>query len=406
MVDAGDSLISADAKRRGSVNAQNVKKSELMADFLKITKPDAIALGDVDMIAGPAAADTLLTSRGFTPIATNARFDNPEIKTVPYVAWESAGYRFVIVNLFAQKSLAGVEGVTVSEPLAALDALVASAGKVDVLVVCCHRFEDPLIRRLAEKEGPLRIIIDAEGATRVRGISATTRTILAKPPGRGTELLRADLYMKRGAPSWYQMDRYADAVRTGKPLEAEAAAAAECSLVDFDAKKLSGTIKGDPAVLKRIDEYKAWSRQAMMADVPEVAGAPKYTGAEACGACHKEQLANWKATVHAEAWESLEKDPDGGAQDPECVSCHVSGFLQPGGVRKIEDTGPFRGVQCESCHAPVATHPGGAKHGKIGEALCKNCHSETRDPDFVYATYLKFATCTKPHDPATNRVPR
>ncbi len=406
MIDAGDSLVSADAKRRGSVNEQNVKKAELIADYLQSAKPEAVSLGELDLIAGSGAAAGLLESRGITPIATNLRFADPSVKTVPFVAWETSGYRFVAVNLFAPRAAAGLDGVSVTEPLAALDAALAAAGKVDVLLVSCHRFDDALMKRLAEKDGPPRIAIDADGSTKVKSASTVTRTIFAKPPARGTDLLTADLYLKRGSPYWYRTDRYEEAIRAGKSLEEEAVAAAECSLADFKMKRLFGNVKGDPGILSRIEEYKAWTREASLAAAPDHPDAPKYVGAEACGACHQEQLTNWKATFHADAWESLVKDPDGATQDPECVSCHVSGFLQPGGSRKIEETGPFRGVQCESCHVPIAKHPGGGKYAKVNDALCRTCHSETRDPNFDFAKYLRYSTCTKPHDRANNRVPR
>lgn len=406
MFDTGDSLVSADAKRRGSLNEQNVRKAELMADYLQVARPEAVALGELDLIAGPSAATSLLTSRGIVPVATNVRFKDPAVKTVPSAAWETAGYRFLAVNLFAPRAAAGLEGVEISDPLAALDAVLQQAGLVDVLLVSCHRFDDALMKRLAEKDGPPRIAIDVDGSTHVKSASSVTRTVFAKPPPRGTDLVTAELYLKRDAPYWYRMDRHAEAVRRGKGVEEEEAAAQECSLVDFRTRRLFGNVKGHPGVLAKIEEYKAWTRNAVLTAAPDDASAPKYTGAEACGSCHEEQLANWKATYHADAWESLVKDPDGGAADPECVSCHVSGFLQPGGPRKIEETGPFRGVQCESCHLPMEKHPGGAKHPKVNEALCRTCHSETRDPNFDFAKYLKYATCTKPHDRATNRVPR
>lgn len=407
-IDAGDSLVSADAKRKGAVDAQIARKAELMADYLGIAKPDAVSLGELDLARGPSTAAGLLGARGIVPVVTNATFADVSVKTVPFAAWQVSGYRFVAVNLFHPRAAAGLPGVVISEPLAALDAALAAAGECDVLLVSCHRFDDALMKRLAEREGPLRIAIDADATTRVRisDASATARTIFAKPPPRGTDLLTVDLYLLRGAPAWYLASRYEDAVRKKKPTDEELESASECSLADFNQRRLEGNVKGDPEVLKKIEEYKAWTRHAALASAPDDPNAPKYAGAAACGECHKEQLANWKTTLHAHAWESLEKDPDGGAQDPECVSCHVSGFLQPGGVRRLEDIGLFKGVQCESCHAPIAQHPGGAKYPKLTEAACRTCHSETRDPDFKFAEYLKYATCTKPHDPNANHPPR
>ncbi len=406
MFDAGDTLVGTDARRRGSVDQTGLQKAEMMADYLGVARPDAVSLGELDLIAGAARSTALLNSRGLTPIATNLRFADSSIKVDPFRAWESGGYRFVATNLFAPKASEPIEGVTVTEPLAALEAALASAGKIDILVVSCHRFEDALLKKLASMPGPPRIAIDVDGASRIRVASSVSQTIFVKPPSKGTDLLVADLYLKRGAPHWYRMDCYEECVRLGRPLDGEAAAAAECSLVDMKPRRLTAKVSGHPEVLKRIETYKSWARSMAATASAESHDSPKYVGAEACGKCHAEQLANWKSTLHAVAWKTLEEDPDGGAQDNECASCHVSGFLRPGGTWKLEDTVPFRGVQCESCHLPLASHPGGGKFQRPSEELCRTCHSESQDPEFDFAAYLKHATCTRPHDPAANRVPR
>ncbi|MBI2921396.1 MAG: hypothetical protein HYY18_09965 [Planctomycetes bacterium] len=173
--------------------------------------------------------------------------------------------------------------------------------------------------------------------------------------------------------------------------------------------RLDGSYKDDAEVAKLMAAYRQWTKTKGLEAAREaaaVAGATPYAGAEACGACHEAQHANWKTTRHAHAWESLLNDPDGGAEDPECISCHVSGFLQPGGPGRIEDLEKFRGVQCESCHMPVKDHPGGRKFGKVSEEQCRTCHSETRDPDFDFKSYLKPATCVTPKTPGDDRPHR
>ena len=65
------------------------------------------------------------------------------------------------------------------------------------------------------------------------------------------------------------------------------------------------------------------------------ARAEKYTGAQACGACHPAVLASWQKTAHARPF-----DPNAPAG---CQGCHATSSRLPG-------------VQCEACHGPGAAY--------------------------------------------------
>ncbi len=91
----------------------------------------------------------------------------------------------------------------------------------------------------------------------------------------------------------------------------------------------------------------------------------QYTGAGRCRPCHLQQAKSWEQTKMAKAFELLKpgvaaevkrahnidptKDYTG---DPNCVSCHVTGYGQPGGFVSAEKTPNLAGVQCEVCHGP------------------------------------------------------
>ncbi len=88
-----------------------------------------------------------------------------------------------------------------------------------------------------------------------------------------------------------------------------------------------------------------------VAPVPE--GESGFAGAEECVDCHKAAFQLWRATPHARAWQTL---VDGGKTfDIECVSCHVTGWLKPGGT-VLGKTAKLEAVQCEVCHGPSAVH--------------------------------------------------
>ena len=56
-----------------------------------------------------------------------------------------------------------------------------------------------------------------------------------------------------------------------------------------------------------------------------------YVGVDVCTKCHKEARAVWDATPHARAYATL-ADQDK-QFNLDCVSCHVTGYEQPGGAR-------------------------------------------------------------------------
>lgn len=122
--------------------------------------------------------------------------------------------------------------------------------------------------------------------------------------------------------------------------------------------------------------------------VPE--GKSGYAGSEACLDCHDEAHVLWKSTPHGKAWQTLVDANK--TFDPYCVSCHVTGWQQPGGA-VLANNELLRDVGCESCHGPGAKHVevGGDEYWtkrKVPEAVCRTCHNEHHSPKFDYATYL------------------
>jgi len=92
---------------------------------------------------------------------------------------------------------------------------------------------------------------------------------------------------------------------------------------------------------------------------------PKYEGYKICDRCHHEEVLSWLETSKAEAFISLlpgERrdakikaglDPDKDyTTDPECLSCHTTGYKKEGGFVNLEKTPNMAGVGCEGCHGP------------------------------------------------------
>ncbi len=150
----------------------------------------------------------------------------------------------------------------------------------------------------------------------------------------------------------------------------------------------------DPEIAGWLAEYNARLKEinlAASAPVPPVPeGGQGYAKGKNCIDCHEEAQKVWLATPHAKAWKTLVDANK--TFDAECVSCHVTGWLLPGGVN-LKNLDGLTDVQCEACHGP------GEKHVDVGgddvttklrvpESVCVVCHNKFHSPKFDYATYL------------------
>jgi hypothetical protein len=129
---------------------------------------------------------------------------------------------------------------------------------------------------------------------------------------------------------------------------------------------------------------------------------PAYVGVGSCTQCHAEAAVFWAQTRHAHAYETLVAVKKQYSLD--CISCHVTGWQQPGGVCRIDRTAvgspgiAKRGVgrqdvQCEACHGPGSLHaddPSVPMRAQVPEQWCRRCHEPANSPRFDDAKYRPF----------------
>ncbi len=125
----------------------------------------------------------------------------------------------------------------------------------------------------------------------------------------------------------------------------------------------------DHPILKLLDTYASevkaqdFLKKTLQRPVPVPAALGqatlKFVGSQTCAKCHAPDFAIWKTTKHEHAFEALSKVANKPAQrqyDPECVSCHVTGFGLKGGYDGTIATREFRNVNCENCHGTGSAH--------------------------------------------------
>lgn len=152
----------------------------------------------------------------------------------------------------------------------------------------------------------------------------------------------------------------------------------------------------------------------------------RFVGSEICGDCHTQAYEVWENTPHAHATETLLELNPQRHHDPECLSCHVTGwnpqqyFPYRSGYLDLATTPHLKENGCENCHGPGADHvaaelgevdvdeptldqlraamrltlaPGEAEgqlvNGRLGKvtAQCYECHDLDNSPDFDFKEY-------------------
>jgi len=142
----------------------------------------------------------------------------------------------------------------------------------------------------------------------------------------------------------------------------------------------------------------------------------KFVGSEKCGECHRKAFEIWEQTPHHEATASLVNPPERSEIprhfDPECLSCHVTGWNPQryvpydSGYLSLKSTPLMTGNGCENCHGPgsahVAAEESGADDGelkrlrdamKLSRAVenekdtCMECHDHDNSPEFNFDKY-------------------
>jgi peroxiredoxin len=123
------------------------------------------------------------------------------------------------------------------------------------------------------------------------------------------------------------------------------------------------------------------------AETPMLLRSQGYSGNEVCGVCHELEHETWQFTTHASAFDTLLKH--GEETDPECVSCHVVGYEQPGGFVSSQETPDLEHVGCETCHGRGGPHlsPDFLRNGDYAP-VCVQCHDTKHSLGFDYAAFV------------------
>jgi hypothetical protein len=138
----------------------------------------------------------------------------------------------------------------------------------------------------------------------------------------------------------------------------------------------------------------------------------QFVGSQACADCHPGAYEVWKDSGHAHATDTLVKLNPQRHFDPECLSCHATGWdpqqyvpFQTGFLGlNAEGASHLTGNGCENCHGPGGAHVA-AENGNDGalqarlrllmhvglenveRTTCIKCHDHDNSPEFSFESY-------------------
>ncbi|MCA9259826.1 MAG: hypothetical protein KDA61_11530 [Planctomycetales bacterium] len=150
----------------------------------------------------------------------------------------------------------------------------------------------------------------------------------------------------------------------------------------------------------------------------------KFVGSSVCADCHTSAAEKFSETTHSHALDTLVKLDPPRHFDPECLSCHVTGwnpqqyFPYESGYLGLDSTPELQHNGCENCHGPGAAHVAAEtgtvdvtdaeqeqlragmrlkivdnEGNKDGEVLgtvvnkCLECHDLDNSPEFDFKKY-------------------
>jgi nitrate/TMAO reductase-like tetraheme cytochrome c subunit len=152
--------------------------------------------------------------------------------------------------------------------------------------------------------------------------------------------------------------------------------------ISSDVPDDSDTTKVYNGYLRRVNEERLFDRLSRNSNA-------KYVGSQKCASCHASSAKVHFGSAHAKAMEPLRSE--GHDQDPDCVSCHVTGSESTRGYLG-KQTPALAQVGCESCHGAGGDHAKNPKQfhlKKSGENECLTCHTSTTSPKFNYREFWR-----------------
>jgi hypothetical protein len=359
-------------------------KTRALFEAFALLKFDAIALGEIDLGAGPALLKDAMAKYGLPFVCANAYGPSKERLFDPYVIAEKNGVKIAFIGIVSPERhvVAQSEGrllehkITLKDPTEELAKVLPEArAKADLVVLLSHTGIET--SEFLAKDLAVDVVVVGHYAAIENDPRKIGNAILCMAGTKSDRFGTLDLTLgEKGGITAFEGDAIR-LLKTGPEVPELAALAADTDQKEKDinhAKQLALQRESDAAALKQKSSR-----------VHEMGGV---LGAESCKSCHAPTYEAWAKTPHAEAFAALaEADA---WDDPECIGCHVTGATDKHHVAEASVPPERWNVQCEECHGSGLAHSRDGSYVTSGEATCLKCHDSQNSPEFEFDLYSSY----------------
>lgn len=359
LLDSGD-LLSA---------VGNSIKDSLALIAINLMEYDAIAIGDQEFSNGVDFFRRVVSNGKIPFVSSNVAVEG-QSAFLPYRIFDVNGIRTAVIGLtspsvFLLFPADKKTGVEVTNPDSVLQDIISEIeGISDLIILLSHSGYDEDLA-LAAKYPSIDIIVGGHSQTLLDEPMKVNETLVVQAGHSGFFLGELDLTLEK----------------SGKILSYE-----------WQLIPLTLELPDDPAIISLIEQYDRivveGMRQAPVY-LPVLGSNFAVLASDDCKDCHISEYNAWKRDDHSVAFKTIVDERK--TKDPECLSCHTSGFGREDGYISFTSTAHLINVNCTECHNTSREHlesPSETPVEKIIEATCTRCHSTTNSPEFVYANYF------------------
>ena len=370
----------------------------------------AAAIGEMDLYLGLDLLRSLSDMTKVRFLSANLLDSKDNTIFEPYRFLKVGGITVGVIGLTAlptdRKMFSRrMPGAVVKDPLPAAEEAVQSIrGKCDLLVVLSNiGYSKDL--ELARENPDIDIIISGRTRRYMKRPLIQDKTLITSGYYEGRAMGRIVVHLDgdvRGWVSRQELDFMDKQIRTAEvkkempggkgkldALIEKRESANELTLYEPDMVNLDPSFSDDPQVVGMINDYrKGLIKSSVSSPIPAARSEEqvRYTGPKVCAGCHESRYRFWLTTDHSRAFDSLA--PKNAGADPDCLPCHVTGYMRRTGYWPKAPREDLRGVQCEACHGVGSLHVGSPDRYSLlhlpAAPQCMDCHTEDQDGEFDY----------------------
>lgn len=408
-LDAGEMLLKGFFSDKGE---QKEDRAKLIASLAKDIGIDAWAVGPSDLMA---IGLTELQNLDSPPkISATWKDEEGEWLFPPFIVLEKEGIRLGVIGFSEEPTDPELRKlISYQKPIDIISEVLPKIPKDIDLLIGLGSVDDLQAEELSKKVPELALILSTEGAHHQAPFypfSNPENALIIEAPKQGRFVQQIQLVLggiSSQAPThlvseqeWRDWNLLQHQESTPRKEELELLFLQHSqgnNLFYTELIPLSEAYGQNNPITDKIDVFanETIKKAEKIAQSPATPFEPGFASSGRCASCHTKEIAKWSFSKHARAWETMIIEEQ--TKNPECITCHTTGFGQKGGFGEpsTNNIRKYKAVQCEACHGPMRGHPEEASiHSQpVTQETCLACHDEANSPNFQWERYLRLAQC-------------